>query len=642
MKKIKKNISGAVSAVANKAMAPNMINRVVNIEHVDGETSRFEWLVGSLSKYSLGDKVTSSSVTAGGSKWVLDFYPRGYVMPDHASLYLNVSHPETLPADWSCHVTFTLSVLNPGTKEVVEKASFSKLFNREVHSWGKNNFISIKGMLAGQYCVNDTIMIGAEISSVKEVAHDIEDWGIMPDGRHRFVWKVQNYKSTFARLKTGQKISSASFSTGDLTWFLDLYPNGYKNPNYIALYLHSGASSKEARSARVPFSLLVFDNHAQQFVTCANLCQTFDKAARCWGKHSLKKKADVMAGDKRLVDNNMLCLAVDIALMKDNFAQAKRYLWVPLNTANRCRGCQKSMFFNAQKVQCHYTGEVFCGKCCKSKIKLPEFGYKEEVPVCDRAIAERHLAKSFKTLSANHLNFQPAIVSYKGPRDGFEDFEAQAYGVLWEPEPVVFQCRSCFKSFGFFRRKHHCRSCGMIFCSDCTGYKATLPELELNEQVRMCQNCFHARKASNARLVPVTPKAEKKGMNARGRRKKDAKDVDDEDMSKLRMYCPFMYSALQRAGRVAGKKKDKKKPVKGDDDFDSDDEEAEMLKKKKEKARAKAKAAKKKGSAPKVSGTFGALAKSIKDVLDHDPKKEEGGGGEEDGGEDEEGGGESD
>ncbi len=59
--------------------------------------------------------------------------------------------------------------------------------------------------------------------SVKEIAHDIEDWGVMPNGRHRFVWKVQNYKSTFARLKTGQKISSAAFTTGDLPWFLDLY-----------------------------------------------------------------------------------------------------------------------------------------------------------------------------------------------------------------------------------------------------------------------------------------------------------------------------------------------------------------------------------------------------------------------------------
>ena len=125
---------------------------------------------------------------------MLDFYPRGYVMPEHASLYLNVANPEALTSDWSCHVTFTLSVLNHATKEPVEKATFSKLFNKDVHSWGKNNFISIRGMQSGAYCVNDTIMIGAEISSVKEVAHDIEDWGIMQDGRHRFVWKVQNYK----------------------------------------------------------------------------------------------------------------------------------------------------------------------------------------------------------------------------------------------------------------------------------------------------------------------------------------------------------------------------------------------------------------------------------------------------------------
>eukprot|EP00960_Hanusia_phi_P068976 766977-Hanusia_phi.AAC.4 len=499
---------GDICVLSGKKVIPSAVNKVCNVESVDSDTTRFEWIVGSLSRFSLGDKITSSAVSAGGSKWVLDFYPKGYVMPEHASLYLNVANPENLAADWSCHVTFTLSVLNPATKEPIEKSTFSKLFTKEVHSWGKNNFVSIRGIQSGQYTINDTIVIGAEISSVKEIAHDIEDWGIMADGRHRFVWKVQNYKSTFSRLKTGQKISSASFVTGELPWFLDLYPNGYKNPNYIAVYLHSGSNSKEARAARVPFSLLVFDNHSQQFQLCANLCQTFDRSARCWGKHSLKRKADVMSGDKRFIDNNMLVVAVDIAMMKENFAQAKRYLWVPLASANRCRGCQKSLFFNAQKVQCHYTGEVFCGKCCKTKIKLPELGYKTEVTVCDRAIAERHLAKSFKQLSANPLNFHPALVQYKGPRDGFEDFECMAYGVLWEPEPAVFQCRACFKPFGFFRRKHHCRSCGMIFCSDCTSFKATLPELELNEQ-----NCFHARKASNVRLVPVTPKAEKKASS---------------------------------------------------------------------------------------------------------------------------------
>ena len=60
-------------------------------------------------------------------------------MPEHASLYLNVANPESLPADWSCHVTFTLSVINPATKETVEKATFSKLFNRFVFQMSLNS-----------------------------------------------------------------------------------------------------------------------------------------------------------------------------------------------------------------------------------------------------------------------------------------------------------------------------------------------------------------------------------------------------------------------------------------------------------------------------------------------------------------------
>lgn len=74
---------------------------------------------------------------------------------------------------------------------MLEKATFSKLFNREVHSWGKNNFVSIRGLTTGQYTVNDTIIIGAEISSVKEIAHDIEDWGIMPNGEYTRITNIQ-------------------------------------------------------------------------------------------------------------------------------------------------------------------------------------------------------------------------------------------------------------------------------------------------------------------------------------------------------------------------------------------------------------------------------------------------------------------
>ena len=33
---------------------------------------------------------------------MLDFYPRGYVMPEHASLYLNVANPEVCVCVYVC------------------------------------------------------------------------------------------------------------------------------------------------------------------------------------------------------------------------------------------------------------------------------------------------------------------------------------------------------------------------------------------------------------------------------------------------------------------------------------------------------------------------------------------------------------
>lgn len=38
----------------------------------------------------------------------------------------------------------------------------------------------------------------------------------------------------------------------------------------------------------------------------------------------------------------------------------------------------------------------------------------------------------------------------------------------WMNDSFVSDCLNCFKPFTAFRRKHHCRFCGQIFCNDCT------------------------------------------------------------------------------------------------------------------------------------------------------------------------------
>lgn len=75
----------------------------------------------------------------------------------------------------------------------------------------------------------------------------------------------------------------------------------------------------------------------------------------------------------------------------------------------------------------------------------------------------------------------------------------------WMNDAFVADCLNCFRPFSAFRRKHHCRFCGQIFCSDCTlfisysqhkeerrqnktGVKQ--PEKFYSDKLRVCKPCY--------------------------------------------------------------------------------------------------------------------------------------------------------
>ncbi|XP_036232238.2 phosphatidylinositol-3,5-bisphosphate 3-phosphatase MTMR3 isoform X2 [Bactrocera oleae] len=63
---------------------------------------------------------------------------------------------------------------------------------------------------------------------------------------------------------------------------------------------------------------------------------------------------------------------------------------------------------------------------------------------------------------------------------------------LWVPDHAVKRCTSCQVEFWIGRRKHHCRSCGQIFCADCSEFWAPLPDAKLFKPVRLCGPCYLA------------------------------------------------------------------------------------------------------------------------------------------------------
>lgn len=61
----------------------------------------------------------------------------------------------------------------------------------------------------------------------------------------------------------------------------------------------------------------------------------------------------------------------------------------------------------------------------------------------------------------------------------------------WVPDNLVVACSCCNTTFTWLRRRHHCRCCGQIFCSECSKFTKTLTCWGYNSPQRVCEECFN-------------------------------------------------------------------------------------------------------------------------------------------------------
>lgn len=60
----------------------------------------------------------------------------------------------------------------------------------------------------------------------------------------------------------------------------------------------------------------------------------------------------------------------------------------------------------------------------------------------------------------------------------------------WIPDSDAPRCMSCAVQFTPFRRRHHCRNCGGVFCNICSKSSKPLPKYGFNKAVRVCKECI--------------------------------------------------------------------------------------------------------------------------------------------------------
>jgi hypothetical protein len=79
----------------------------------------------------------------------------------------------------------------------------------------------------------------------------------------------------------------------------------------------------------------------------------------------------------------------------------------------------------------------------------------------------------------------------------------------WKRDAEAASCEDCHVSFGLLTRRHHCRSCGGIFCSTCSESTIVILLVDATTPQRVCNNCFRRLRApaKGSQPPPTRPAA---------------------------------------------------------------------------------------------------------------------------------------
>ncbi|CAD2100592.1 FYVE and coiled-coil domain-containing protein, putative [Plasmodium vinckei brucechwatti] len=103
----------------------------------------------------------------------------------------------------------------------------------------------------------------------------------------------------------------------------------------------------------------------------------------------------------------------------------------------------------------------------------------------------------------------------------------------WVPDEEVTNCYSCNVTFNVRVRKHHCRACGNVFCSNCSDNKIKISEYSYSEKVRVCDKCFVERSSTQTLLL-------QEDLGARKQINQDLKKALSEKMAMVERFKTFL------------------------------------------------------------------------------------------------------
>ena len=109
-------------------------------------------------------------------------------------------------------------------------------------------------------------------------------------------------------------------------------------------------------------------------------------------------------------------------------------------------------------------------------------------------------------------------------------------------------CLACSGAFSFIRRRHHCRCCGKLFCSNCLK-RHNLPQFGYKEPQSTCDSCIALMKKNPPTDLAAKNTQATKTMQNQGK-EKESKKVRVVQFSVPKYSYLFEKETLEQSGYI--------------------------------------------------------------------------------------------
>ena len=134
-------------------------------------------------------------------------------------------------------------------------------------------------------------------------------------------------------------------------------------------------------------------------------------------------------------------------------------------------------------------------------------------------------------------------------------------------------CRICKEVFTWYKRRHHCRKCGLCICADCVPFYDVLPMLGYSDPVKVCSSChpmpetmqpgsvvlllgrfigrIHSMITSSQVVILVSKTLKERLRSHVDAFTKYSAAIKEKSASEIALFCPVKYISSYSAVKAA-------------------------------------------------------------------------------------------